>query len=99
MVGFGEVAAAGTTQSSVVSVLRAQHRDHPSPRISPRAWKVSQDPECRVLGCALWGSMWASAQLSHQGRAEAFPGMLKASQGHLVHPGCLSARQEQLEGG
>lgn len=31
---FGEFAAAGTTQSSVVSVLRAQHRAHSSPRIS-----------------------------------------------------------------
>lgn len=31
---FGEFAAAGTTQSSVVSVLRAQHGAHSSPRIS-----------------------------------------------------------------
>lgn len=52
---FGEFAAAGTTQSSVVSVLRAQHRVHSSPRISLGAWKVSQDFECRVLGSALHG--------------------------------------------
>lgn len=48
--GFGEFAAAGTTQSPVVSVLRAQHGDHSSPRISPEAWKVSQDLEWGLSG-------------------------------------------------
>lgn len=51
--GFGEFAAAGTTQSPVVSILRAQHRHHSSPRISPGAWKVSQHLEWGVLGSAL----------------------------------------------
>lgn len=62
---FGEVAVAGTTQSSVVSVLKAQHGDgfrftcihSPSPRISPEAWKLSWDLESKVFISALVGGV------------------------------------------
>lgn len=66
MVGFGEFAAAGTTQSSVVSILRAQRGHHSSPRISPRAWKLSQDLEGRVLVSAPRGvaGVWCHVGIS-----------------------------------
>lgn len=60
---FGEFAVAGTTQSSVVSVLRAQPRDGfqftcihpPSLRISPGAWKLSWDCASKAFISALFG--------------------------------------------
>lgn len=62
---LGELAAAGTAQSSVVSVLRALHEDgfqftcthySPSPRISPPAWKLWRDIGSRAPGSALLGA-------------------------------------------
>ena len=71
---FGEFAVAGTTQSSVVSVLRAQHGGgfqftcihSPSPRISPEAWKLSWDLESKAFISALFGGVGMScgAQLN-----------------------------------
>lgn len=57
--GFGEFAAAGTTQSPVVSVLRAQHGDHSSPRIFP--WSLEG-----VTGPRVGSERWGSAKLSLQ---------------------------------
>lgn len=60
---FGEFAVARTTQSSVVSVLRAQHGDgfqftyiHSlSLRISSEAWKLSWDLESKAFISAWFG--------------------------------------------
>ena len=69
---FGEFAVAGTTQSSVVSVLRTQHGDgfqfvcvySPSPRISPEAWKLSWDLELRAFISALLGVAGAGCHVA-----------------------------------
>lgn len=83
---FGEFAVAGTTRSSVVSVLRAQHQGwvsihmRSSPRISPEAWKLSWDLESRafVAGCwvlLVWDVMWCSGKLRGAGgwKGRSFP--------------------------
>lgn len=101
---FGEFAAAGSTQSSVVSVLRAQCGDGfqftwihpPSTRVSLEAWWLSREGESRAFISAplvlLVGDvMWCSAKVDLQKRAGQGSRRMKGQQ--EVFPGVVKASQ------